>query len=141
MAKRDFSKALRKTATAQRDIIDDRFSRADSVLLGMKRDAGGPGEGAVPPDVTADVAVPHEATPPPVAGATKGEASVIRDTFSMPPGDHGLIETLRTRAAREGRNTSKSEVVRAGLLALVDLSAAQLVEVLDRLERVKPGRK
>ncbi len=141
MAKKDFSTALRKTATAQRDIIDDRISRADSVLLGMKSDAGGPGEGTAPPDAAAPVVVQSEATPLSEAGASRGETSVIRDTFSMPPGDHGLIETLRTRAAREGRNTSKSEVVRAGLLALVDLSAAQLVEVLDRLERVKPGRK
>lgn len=141
MAKRDFSGALRKTATAQRDIIDDRFSRADSVLLGLKGDAAELSAAPVPTDAVAPVALPSQALPLTVAGATRGETSVVRDTFSMPPGDHGLIEKLRTRAAKTGRNTSKSEVIRAGLVALDNLNTAQLVEVLDRLERVKPGRK
>ncbi len=141
MAKKDYSVALRKTATAQRDIIDDRFSRADSVLLGLKGQPEDSGEAPVPQDVEAPATLPSEATSPTETGATRAEASVIRDTFSMPPGDHELISTLRTRAAREGRNTNKSEVIRAGLVALASLGPAQLIAVLDGLERVKPGRK
>lgn len=141
MAKRDFSVALRKTATAQKDIIDDRFSRADSVLLGLKGKPEDSGKSPLPQDEEAPATLPSEATAPTEAGATRAEASVIRDTFSMPPGDHGLIETLRTRAAREGRNTSKSEVIRAGLVSLASLGSAQLIALLDGLVRIKPGRK
>lgn len=66
---------------------------------------------------------------------------VTRDTFSMPSSDYSLIEQLRVRAAREGRNTNKSEVIRAGLRGLLTLESADLVGILNRLEKVKPGRK
>ncbi|TSA11504.1 MAG: hypothetical protein D4R79_09365 [Comamonadaceae bacterium] len=66
---------------------------------------------------------------------------VTRDTFSMPSSDYGLIEQLRVRAALEGRNTNKSEVIRAGLRGLLALEPADLVAILNRLEKVKPGRK
>ena len=59
----------------------------------------------------------------------------------MPAGDYALIEQLRVRAAREGRNTNKSEVIRAGLQSLMTLEPAHLVKILDGLEKVKPGRK
>lgn len=72
----------------------------------------------------------------------KGNVStVIRDTFSMPPQDYELVEALRTRAARLGRNTSKSEVVRAGLRLLDAVGEEQLYAVLQELARTSPGRK
>jgi len=76
----------------------------------------------------------------PVAPIKEGTL-VTRDTFSMPSGDYALIEQLRVRAAREGRNTNKSEVIRAGLRSLVALEPAKLISILDGLEKVKPGRK
>jgi hypothetical protein len=66
---------------------------------------------------------------------------VTRDTFSMPSSDYRLIEQMRVRAALEGRNTNKSEVIRAGLRGLLALEPADLVAILNRLEKVKPGRK
>lgn len=142
MTKRDFSGALRRTATVQRDLIDARFSRADSVLLSMRGvpdtpdAAGSTGETALPEGGHASAAAGAAAS-----GACGGGAFVVRDTFSMPRGDHGLIEVLRTRAAREGRNTGKSEIVRAGLVALAAHAPNELVALLDGLERVRPGRK
>lgn len=134
--KKDYSGALRKTVTAQKQAIDERFAKADSVLLGKASPAP-----AAAPD--APVRGRPKVAPPPVVPPTEEPKVelVIRDTFSMPPGDHGLIEQLRVRAAREGRNTNKSEVVRAGLHALSSLAPAQLTELLRRLEQVKPGRK
>ena len=66
---------------------------------------------------------------------------VTRDTFSMPSSDYRLIEQMRVRAALEGRNTNKSEVIRAGLRGLLALEPTDLVAILNRLEKVKPGRK
>lgn len=78
----------------------------------------------------------------PVPAAIKLVAQhVTRDTFSMPSSDYGLIEQLRVRAAREGRNTNKSEVIRAGLRGLLALEPTDLVAILNKLEKVKPGRK
>lgn len=78
----------------------------------------------------------------PVASAIRLVAQhVTRDTFSMPSSDYGLIEQMRVRAALEGRNTNKSEVIRAGLRGLLALEPTDLVAILNRLEKVKPGRK
>lgn len=71
----------------------------------------------------------------------RGVSAVVRDTFSMPPEDYRLIEDLRTRAARGGRNTQKSEVIRTGLQQLTTLSDADLVLALNRLQKVPVGRR
>jgi plasmid stability protein len=59
----------------------------------------------------------------------------------MPLAEHELIELLRVRAAKEGRNTGKSEIVRAGLAALMGLKPEQLTTLLNGLQKVKPGRR
>lgn len=71
----------------------------------------------------------------------KGSSGVVRDTFSMPPQDYALVAALRTRAARLGRNTSKSEVVRAGLRLLQSVEDEQFAAVLSKLTRTSPGPK
>lgn len=133
MSKKDFGASLRKTATTQQQVIADRFAVADSTLLSGKPSA----TVAAPAPAALVVAAPPTPKPEPV----KEASHVTRDTFSMPAGDYALIEQLRVRAAREGRNTNKSEVVRAGLQALIALEPAHLVKILDGLEKVKPGRK
>lgn len=163
MTKKDFSGALRKTSASQKQAIDERFAKADSVLLGMKPVEAAPAapaaEPAAAPETAAAVATAGPAAPkaglapgtkppkkqipknlPPPVEAPPPEA-VIRDTFSMPPAEHALIERLRVRAAREGRNTGKSEIVRAGLKALMSTKPAELVELLNGLQKVKPGRR
>lgn len=118
MTKKMFDMAKVRLTVAQQDVVlEDRFEKADSVLL---------------------------QTPKPTAAptSTPQKTMVIRDTFSMPADDYARIEKLRIAANREGRSsTSKSEVVRAGLLALSSLNGQQLVEVLARLEKLSPGRK
>lgn len=128
MRQKDFGASLRKTATPQQKVIEDRFAVADSKLV-----SGKAAEPAPVPVV--------QATPAVLAEPVKDGALVTRNTFSMPAGDYGLIEQLRVRAAREARNTNKSEVIRAGLLSLMVLEPAQLIAILDGLEKVKPGRK
>lgn len=108
---------VRATVTQQDMALVDRFDKADSILLKAP-----------------------EAASEPMPRPQK--SSVIRDTFSMPPNDYARIEELRIMANKEGRSsTSKSEVVRAGLQALGLLNGQQLVEALNRLEKLVPGRK
>lgn len=75
------------------------------------------------------------------AAVVSPKSQAIRDTFSMPASDHQLIEQLRITAAREGRITNKSEVIRAGLQSLAGLNPGQLVVMLNGLEKIRPGRK
>lgn len=64
----------------------------------------------------------------------------IRATFSFPAADHALLAELASRCLAAGRSASKSELVRAGLHALIALSPPDLTAALDRLENLKPGR-
>jgi len=106
MTAEQLRKQLQKTSAQQDRTLQDRFNRADNVLLKPKE-----------------------------------ESAVIRDTFSLPPDDYALIESVRAVARRADRDTTKSEVIRAGLHALTVMDAHQLIVVLNRLKKVKPGRK
>ncbi len=66
---------------------------------------------------------------------------VVRDTFSMLPWEYELIERIRIRVAREGHIYSKSEVIRAALLALESLHLEDMVHKFYAVEKIKPGRK
>ena len=127
MTKKDYGASLRKTVSTQQKVIADRFAVADSPLLNVKP--------------TAEPKVPKPAALPSSATTVDPSHLVTRDTFSMPSGDYALIEQLRVVAAKQGRNTNNSEVVRAGLRSLLALKPADLVALLDGLEKVKPGRK
>jgi hypothetical protein len=126
MAKRDFNAALSKTVrtAGQPPAFEDRFSRAEAFL-----------ERAAPP-IAPNAAVPEPAAPPPPPPKT-----VIRDSFSFPEDDYGLIGALQERLLGVRRVATKSEVLRAGLKALVALDDDALAAAFDRVERLKAGRK
>lgn len=65
---------------------------------------------------------------------------LVRDGFTMPEADFALIGTLKARALAGGRETKKSELLRAGLQALAAMDSATLRAALDALEPVKTGR-
>ena len=111
-----FRDRIDKTLAEERDAIQERFSKADIAL-------GNPG---------------RETTPRKSATAKK----VVRDNFSMPEQDYALIEEIRQRLIREhalARN--KSEVLRAGLIALARMNGTQLADAIERVKVLKPGRK
>jgi hypothetical protein len=125
-AKKDFSAALRMTATQQKTIVEDRFSRADSVLL----------------NPAAATASSVKAAPEPVAPAGESaRTTVFRDTFSLPAEVHAIIDTTRQAAAREGLLLNKSDIVRDALMLLASLEPDQLMQRMRHLKRLKPGRK
>jgi hypothetical protein len=76
----------------------------------------------------------------PVAAAKK-ELRVQRETFTLLPQESDLIDQIRTQAAAAGLFTTRSAVVRAGVLALQALKGEQLLSVIKRVPVVKPGRK
>lgn len=72
--------------------------------------------------------------------APKGRRKPVRDSFTMPEADFALIATLKARALAARRETKKSELLRAGLQALMAMDSAALLAALQRLEPVKVGR-
>ena len=126
--KKDFSSALRATSTQQKAVIEDRFSRADSVLLNPAGAA-----------VAASVAQAE----PVMASAHKEIVPqlVTRDTFSMPTDEHAIIEKLRLIAAKADVLVNKSEIVRCALLLLAEVNSDDLLKRLAGLKKGKPGRK
>jgi hypothetical protein len=115
--KPDFTSALRATTTQQKAVIEDRFSRADSVFLN-------PASGASVDPVSP---VPKEL--------------VTRDTFSMPAEEHAIIERLRLIAAKEDVLVNKSEIVRCSLLLLAEVNSDELLKRLGSLKKGRPGRR
>lgn len=125
--KKDFSAALRMTATQQKTFVEDRFSRADSVLLNPSAAM-----------VSSLKAAPEPPVPP--AGES-AKTTVFRDTFSLPAEVHAVIDTTRQAAAREGLLLNKSDIVRDALILLASLEPEQLMQRMRHLKRLKPGRK
>lgn len=65
---------------------------------------------------------------------------VVRDSFTMPQADYDLIANLKEKALGAGLQVKKSELLRAGLLALDKLSVAQLKRAVTGLEKIRTGR-
>lgn len=91
-----------------------------------------------PPKV---LATPVQAdSPQPVLDALRAKAKLVRDSFTMPQQDFGLIAVLKDRALGFKRPAKKSELLRTGLHALQQLTNAQLRSALDSLAPLKAGR-
>ncbi len=52
-----------------------------------------------------------------------------------------MIEEIRIKVAKQGYIYSKSEVIRAGLLALEAMPPHEMVYRLRAVQKIKPGRK
>jgi hypothetical protein len=84
---------------------------------------------------------PAGAPAPSEAAARKpGKVKLVRDGFTMPEPDFALIATLKGRALSAHREAKKSELLRAGLHALMALDGPALVAALGRLQPLKVGR-
>ena len=68
------------------------------------------------------------------------KAPVIRDTFSFPDFDYVLLSELQQRCLQGGHHASKSELVRAGLRALIQMKPDDLLKAAQAVEKLKPGR-
>jgi len=65
---------------------------------------------------------------------------LVRDSFKFPQNEYAAIEVLKSRCLEAGLEFKKSELVRAGLLALKNSSDKKLIAILGKLEKLKTGR-
>ncbi len=64
----------------------------------------------------------------------------MRDSFTMPKAEYQMIHLLKQRAAAKGHKVKKSELLRAGVMALADMSDARLLAAIKAIPVLKTGR-
>lgn len=65
---------------------------------------------------------------------------LVRDSFTIPKAEYAVIEALKQRAAQAGRTAKKSEVLRAGLMALAAMATPAFLAALQAVPPIKTGR-
>jgi Arc/MetJ-type ribon-helix-helix transcriptional regulator len=120
MTKKDYSEIVRSSGRLQESNLEDRYRKADSVAL-------------IP-------AAADSPQPSPDSTASEAKSYVKHGTYSMPQEDYQLIEDILTKLLQTGRQTTKSEIIRAAVYRLSDFDIEQLVEAVNRLKKVRPGK-
>lgn len=65
---------------------------------------------------------------------------LMRDSFTIPKTEYAQIEALKARAMTTGVAIKKSELLRAGLMALTAMGDAAFVEAIRAVPALKTGR-
>src|SRR4051812_26459269 len=76
---------------------------------------------------------------PPKADKPK-KPKLVRDSFTIPKTEYAVLEVLKARAVNVGKPAKKSELLRAGIKALVGLSDVAFASALDAVPALKTGR-
>ena len=147
--------ALTASLKSEKQSIEDRFAAADalfekkaeteeaedvqtSVEPSPKATKPNPKAKPKPAPTPAPKNTPKKTSPAPEP--TSVQEKVKRDTFSLPPTDYQRIFDIKNDALQSAIEVNKSEVVRAGLIALQKLSPEKRNELLQSVEKMKPGR-
>ena len=97
---------------------------------------------AAPEAASEQTAKPKKAKP--AAAGDKADKArkpkMVRDSFTMPKGEYAVLDELKMRAAKLGRPTKKSEVLRAGVQALAALGDAAFLAAVNGVPAIKTGR-
>lgn len=75
-----------------------------------------------------------------MASQSNKKPKLVRDSFTIPKAEFAAIETLKTRAIAMGTSVKKSELLRAGLMALQGLNDAAFKAALSAVPTLKTGR-
>lgn len=75
-----------------------------------------------------------------MASQNNKKTKLVRDSFTIPKAEFAAIETLKTRAIALGTSVKKSELLRAGLMALQGLNDAAFKAALSAVPTLKTGR-
>jgi len=131
---RDMKSALGNSLKAEEEAVKSRFEKAENVLARS--------------DFSESLAAPPEDTPHLPQGSKIAPAllpddseKVKRDSFTMPLTDYERIASLQKRCLRSGIGATKSEILRAGLVALAAMTDAELSAMVEELPKVKTGRR
>ncbi len=72
--------------------------------------------------------------------ASPRKPKLVRDSFTIPKNEFAAIDALKTRAIALGTSVKKSELLRAGLMALQSLGDAAYKAAIAAVPTLKTGR-
>ncbi len=76
----------------------------------------------------------------PAKPAKPAKLKLVRDSFAMPAAEYALLAEVKQRLLLLGRAAKKSEVLRAGVVALHGVADDKLLAALAALPAIKTGR-
>lgn len=65
---------------------------------------------------------------------------LVRDSFTIPKLEYLILDELKHRSVKLGSSIKKSELIRAGILALATMSDANFLKVTKAVPAIKTGR-
>jgi len=65
---------------------------------------------------------------------------LVRDSFTIPKSEYGVLAALKERAVKLSNPAKKSELLRAGVKALSAMSDVAFVAALKAVPTIKTGR-
>ena len=68
------------------------------------------------------------------------KVKLVRDSFTMPETEYGVIAGLKARCLAAGVSAKKSEILRAAVAGLARLGDTSLVAAIRKLDIIKTGR-
>jgi hypothetical protein len=71
---------------------------------------------------------------------SKLKHKLVRDSFTIPKSEYTVLGELKQRAARLARPVKKSELLRAGIVALSAMTDKSFLSALDAVPSLKTGR-
>jgi hypothetical protein len=100
------------------------------------------------PAVKAAVKMPAKATAKalpkaqikPAKPTKEKKPKLVRDSFTIPKGEYTVLEDLKHRAGKLSTQIKKSELLRAGIMALAAMSDGAFVSALKLVPTIKTGR-
>ncbi len=95
---------------------------------------------AAKPAVAKTAVAKPVAAKPAKAEAKPKKPKLVRDSFTIPKDEYVAIDTLKERSVALGRPAKKSELLRAGLMALQAMSPNALRAALEAVPTIKTGR-
>ena len=131
----------RSLGTAAKSTVARRGNTSASIEAATAKEASAMTGGidALVTPAGASAATTRLATPPTDQAPIKAHWKAVRDRFKMPPEDFARIDTLKQRSLSLQRPAKKSELLRAGLLALTRLPDADFFDLLGGIVVAKAG--
>lgn len=76
----------------------------------------------------------------PAKPAKVKKPKLVRDSFTIPKDEYGVLAELKQRCAKLEHPAKKSELLRAGIKALAGMSDKSLLTALKAVPSIKTGR-
>lgn len=81
------------------------------------------------------------ARPPAAPKADKPKKTkLVRDSFTIPKAEFAVLQDLKQRAGKAGMSAKKSELLRAGIMALAAMGDAAFAAAVAAVPPIKTGR-